>query len=79
MDSETRVALWDIVTNNHEGILATIKPDGTPHLSNVYYVVDPELRLIRISTTAARTKGRNLLRDPRRIGATHLYGLVRTR
>jgi PPOX class probable F420-dependent enzyme len=67
MDPESWDALWGIVTSNQDGILATINADGTPHLSNVYYVVDPDRRLIRISTTATRTKGRNLLRDPRAV------------
>jgi PPOX class probable F420-dependent enzyme len=53
-------------------VLATINVDGTPHLSNVYYVVDRDSRLVRISTTATRTKGRNLLRDPR--GVVHVPG-----
>jgi len=57
--------LWDVVAANQEGILATIAPDGMPHLSNVYYVVDSTARVVRISTTTTREKGRNLLRDPR--------------
>jgi|1186.fasta_scaffold01531_3 PPOX class probable F420-dependent enzyme len=72
MEPESRDARWAIVTSSREGVLATINVDGTPHLSNVYYVVDPELRLVRISTTATRTKGRNLLRDPR--GVLHVAG-----
>ena len=60
-------ALWSIVTGSRDGILATINPDGTPQLSNVYYVVDAERHLVRLSTTATRTKGRNLLRDPRAV------------
>jgi PPOX class probable F420-dependent enzyme len=62
-----REALWSIVTGSRDGILATINPDGTPQLSNVYYVVDAERHLVRLSTTATRTKGRNLLRDPRAV------------
>jgi PPOX class probable F420-dependent enzyme len=67
MDAETRDALWQIVTANREGVLATIKADGLPQLSNVYYVVDPGSRVIRISTTATRAKGRNVLRNPRAV------------
>jgi PPOX class probable F420-dependent enzyme len=63
----TEDGLWDIVVDNRNGILATINEDGSPHLSNVYYVVDPARRLIRISTTATRAKGRNLLRDTRAV------------
>jgi PPOX class probable F420-dependent enzyme len=57
--------LWEIVSSGRNGILATINPDGTPQLSNVYYLSDRARRQIRLSTTTGRTKGRNLLRDPR--------------
>ncbi|GAA0936855.1 TIGR03618 family F420-dependent PPOX class oxidoreductase [Actinocorallia libanotica] len=59
--------LWKTVTGNHQGILATLTPDGLPHLSNVHYLADPATRTIRISTTTTRRKGRNLLRDPRAV------------
>lgn len=57
--------LWQIVAGGCNGILATINPDSTPQLSNIYYLSDLELREVRFSTTSARIKGRNLLRDPR--------------
>jgi PPOX class probable F420-dependent enzyme len=57
--------LWDIVTAERDGVLATIRANGTPHLSNVYYLVDDTSRTIRLSTTTDRAKGRNLIRDPR--------------
>ncbi|MCK9931007.1 TIGR03618 family F420-dependent PPOX class oxidoreductase [Frankia sp. Mgl5] len=60
-------ALWEAVTSRNEGILATIGETGLPHLSNVYYVADAERRLVRVSTTGVRAKGRNLLRDPRAV------------
>jgi PPOX class probable F420-dependent enzyme len=47
------------------GVLATIKSDGRPQLSNVGYFFDPESQLIRVSVTADRAKTRNLQRDPR--------------
>jgi PPOX class probable F420-dependent enzyme len=72
MEPESSDALWKLVTSNKDGILATINADGRPHLSNVYYVVDADSHLIRISTTATRTKGRNLLRDPRAV--IHVQG-----
>ncbi len=65
--------LWAMVAGAREGVLATIGRDGLPHLSNVYYITeaaagDPEgARIIRISTTSVRAKGRNLLRDPRAV------------
>ncbi len=67
MEPESSDALWALVTSNQDAILATVNADGTPHLSNVYYVVDADPRLIRISTAATRRKGRNLLRDPRAV------------
>jgi PPOX class probable F420-dependent enzyme len=57
--------LWAVIAGSREGVLATIGPTGAPHLSNVYYVPDPDQRVIRISTTATRAKGRNLERDAR--------------
>ncbi len=64
--------LWQIIAHGRNGILATIGPDGTPQLSNVYYLHEPGTDLIRLSTTTARTKGRNLQRDPR--AALHVAG-----
>jgi PPOX class probable F420-dependent enzyme len=47
------------------GVLAAVKPDGRPHLSNVGYSYDPEARLFRISITESRAKTRYLREDPR--------------
>jgi PPOX class probable F420-dependent enzyme len=49
----------------HRGVLATIRRDARPQLSNVVHTFDPATRVIRISTTADRAKARNLKRDPR--------------
>jgi PPOX class probable F420-dependent enzyme len=53
------------VAEHHWGVLATIKRDGCPHLSNVGYAYDPEQRVFRVSVTADRVKTRNLVADPR--------------
>jgi PPOX class probable F420-dependent enzyme len=53
------------VAGNRWGVLATIKSDGRPQLSNVGYSYDPESQLIRVSVTADRAKTRNLRSDPR--------------
>lgn len=53
------------MASRREGVLATLGPGGVPQLSNVYYLADPAGRTLRLSTTADRAKGRNLLRDPR--------------
>ena len=47
------------------GVLATIKSDGRPQLSNVGYSYDAEEQLIRVSVTDSRAKTRNLRADPR--------------
>lgn len=46
-------------------MLATIKRDGRPQLSNVSYHFDPRELVIRVSITEPRAKTRNLRRDPR--------------
>jgi PPOX class probable F420-dependent enzyme len=56
---------WQIIEDTRNGVLATIRRDGTPHLSNIYYLADRLCGTIRLSTTADRAKGRHLLRDPR--------------
>ena len=53
------------VAENRWGVLATIKRDGRPQLSNIGYAVDADTGLVRISVTADRAKTRNLERDPR--------------
>src|ERR1700761_6854565 len=68
----TTEALWQIVADARNGILATIDVDGTPQLSNIYYLCDPSTERVRFSTTTVRIKGRNLLRDPR--AAIHVPG-----
>ncbi len=52
------------VARHHRGVLATLKRDGRPQLSNVVYALDDDGR-IKVSTTRDRAKARNLRRDPR--------------
>jgi len=47
------------------GVLATIKRDGRPQLSNVAYGYDPRRQTLSVSVTDDRAKTRNLRRDPR--------------
>ena len=54
-----------LVAENRWGVLATLKSDGRPQLSNVGDSYDSESQLIRVSVTADRAKTRNLRRDPR--------------
>jgi PPOX class probable F420-dependent enzyme len=44
-------------------VMATTRRDGRPQLSNVLHAVSDD-GVIRVSTTAARAKYRNLSRDP---------------
>ena len=53
------------VATQHAGVLATLKRDGRPQLSNLFYAWDDEQQLARISVTADRAKTRNLRADPR--------------
>ncbi len=47
------------------GVLATLKRDGRPQLSNVAYAYDPDQQVLSVSVTDDRAKTRNLRRDPR--------------
>jgi uncharacterized protein len=57
--------LLAVISNNSLGVLATIKQDGRPQLSNVAYHFDPRSLAIQASITEPRAKTRNLRRDPR--------------
>ena len=57
--------LLAVISGNSLGVLATIKRDGRPQLSNVSYNFDPRNLIIQVSITEPRAKTRNLRRDPR--------------
>lgn len=57
--------LLAVISGNSIGVLATIKHDGRPQLSNVQYHFDPRKLLIQVSIAEPRAKTRNLRRDPR--------------
>jgi len=57
--------LLAVISGNSLGVLATIKLDGRPQLSNVSYFFDPRSVVIQVSITEPRAKTRNLRRDPR--------------
>jgi uncharacterized protein len=57
--------LLAVISNNSLGVLATIKRDGRPQLSNVSYHFDPRKLTIQASITEPRAKTRNLRRDGR--------------
>ncbi|MGY4711170.1 PPOX class F420-dependent oxidoreductase [Mycolicibacterium sp. CBM1] len=57
--------LLAVIAGNSLGVLATIKRDGRPQMSNVTYHFDPRTVVIQVSMTEPRAKTRNLRRDPR--------------
>jgi PPOX class probable F420-dependent enzyme len=57
--------LLSLAAGRDLGILATIKRDGRPQMSNINYVLDVEKLRVRISVTDDRAKVKNLRRDPR--------------
>ena len=57
--------LLAVISGNSLGVLATIKRDGRPQLSNVSYHFDPREMAVLVSITEPRAKTRNLRRDPR--------------
>jgi PPOX class probable F420-dependent enzyme len=57
--------LLALIAGNSLGVLATLKRDGRPQLSNVTYHCDARALTISVSVTEPRAKTRNLRRDPR--------------
>ena len=57
--------LLAVIADNSLGVLATLKRDGRPQLSNVSYYFDARSVAIQVSVTEPRAKTRNLRRDPR--------------
>jgi PPOX class probable F420-dependent enzyme len=64
--------LLAVISNNTLGVLATIKRDGRPQLSNVSYHFDPRNLAVQASITEPRAKTRNLRRDAR--ASLHVSG-----
>lgn len=63
MSNET--ALHELIRTRPFGVLATIKRDGRPQLSNVNHFYDTDTGKILVSITDTLAKTRNLHRDPR--------------
>ncbi len=63
--SELDPALLDLFGRRRLSVLATLRGNGRPQLSNVLHAWDPATRTARISVTADRAKTRNVVRDPR--------------
>ncbi|NKQ55887.1 PPOX class F420-dependent oxidoreductase [Amycolatopsis sp. K13G38] len=58
-------ALYKLLGERPFGVLATIRRDGRPQLSNVTHYFDSATNTILVSITDGRAKTRNLRRDPR--------------
>jgi PPOX class probable F420-dependent enzyme len=61
-DEEVRVFLSALPARTAK--LATVRPDGRPHIAPVWYDVDEDGSLV-FNTGASTVKGRNLQREPR--------------
>ena len=61
----------DFLKDHRHGVLATIRRDGRPQLSNILYFLDDDGR-IKVSVTQTRAKTKNLRRDPR--ASLHVQG-----
>lgn len=57
--------LLALISGSSLGVLATVKKDGRPQLSNVSYWFDARNVALQVSVTEPRAKTRNLRRDPR--------------
>lgn len=63
--TDTELRLAELFGTHGLGVLATIKRDGRPQLSNVAYAYAPDKQLLSVSVTDDRAKTRNLQRDVR--------------
>jgi uncharacterized protein len=63
-DQMNRAEALEYIGRNTHGVLATIKRDGRPQMSNISYTLDDD-GLIKISVTEDRAKTKNARRDPR--------------
>jgi PPOX class probable F420-dependent enzyme len=55
----------EFIAGQRQGVLATLRKDGRPQLSNVTYAWYPAEQTIKVSITADRAKTNNMRRDPR--------------
>ncbi len=71
-------AALDYARPIRRGVLATMKADGRPQLSNIMFGVGAD-GVVRISVTATRAKTANMRRDPRvslHVTATDFWSYV---
>jgi PPOX class probable F420-dependent enzyme len=58
-------ALLDLAASRNLGVLATLRRNGRPQMSNVNHHFDADAMLVRVSVVDGRAKVSNLRRDPR--------------
>jgi len=59
----TKQQIYDFLTMNRAAALATVSPDGIPHVATVYCIIKPDLT-IYFSTRAQGRKYNNLTENP---------------
>jgi PPOX class probable F420-dependent enzyme len=64
-DDANDTALRALLGIGNLGVLATVKRDGRPQLSNVTHFYDADAQTLQVSMTETRAKTKNLRRDPR--------------
>jgi PPOX class probable F420-dependent enzyme len=64
-NTESNRLLLDLVANGRRGVLVTLRGDGRPQLSNIFYAWDPATATASVSVTDDRAKTRNVRRDSR--------------
>lgn len=65
MGGMSQEVLRDIIAGGKLCVIATIRKDGRPQLSQVTYAYDRRQGVVRVSVTDSRAKTANLRRDPR--------------
>lgn len=65
-------ALETVLSGTHQGVLAVVRADGRPHLSNVLFTWDAAARTVRVASTVDRVKVRALRRSS--AAAIHVAG-----
>lgn len=56
---------WSVLAQAHTGILTTLRADGTPVPTPVWFVADPEHRTILVAGPRATAKVSRIAADPR--------------
>lgn len=58
-------AVHAFLAERHLGTLTTLRPDGSPHVTPVGFMWDPDTARVHVITSVSSTKVRHLRADPR--------------